>query len=448
MEQLPPYQVEDMEINLKEGAPMELDCRTYPLSDKERKVLCDELDKDIAKGFIKHGTSSYVSPVFFVPKKDGEELWMVIDYRKLNDITKKDFYPLPNLRRKLEKLSKHSLFSKFDVRAGYNNIYIVDKDQYKAAFKTPFGTFIPTVMTFGFCNTPSIFQQAINRDLAELKQKYLENVSNYMDDVAIGTDDSPAGIRLHKEIIHCFLAILQRHAYFLKLSKCKFEKKEMEFLGFQVRNRQVRVDPSKISRIKNWPLKLKNIKQVRQILGVLGYQCAFISGYAQKAKPLMNLLKKGVKFLWNDTCKEALESLIGCIARDPILEAPRSDLPYELETNALAYRIDAVLFQKDEREKCKAISYASRSLNQAERNYNIWDREFLGLIFGLMYWRHLLCGTKEPVQVYVDHANLLHYRHPQKVNRRVAQYILTLADYNIQLHHRAGLLNWADELSR
>ncbi len=86
-----------MEINLKEGAPTEPDCRTHPLSDKERKVLCDELDKDIAKGFIKHGTSSYVSPVFFVPKKDGKELRMVIDYWKLNDITKKDFYPLPNL---------------------------------------------------------------------------------------------------------------------------------------------------------------------------------------------------------------------------------------------------------------------------------------------------------------------------------------------------------------
>ncbi len=69
-----------MEINLKEGAPTELDCRTYPLSDKERKVLCDELDKDLAKGFIKHRTSSYVSPVFFIPKKDGEELQMVINY--------------------------------------------------------------------------------------------------------------------------------------------------------------------------------------------------------------------------------------------------------------------------------------------------------------------------------------------------------------------------------
>src|SRR5713226_7479317 len=183
-----------MEIIFKEGAPTELDCRTYPLSDKERKVLCNELNKDLAKGFIKHRTLSYVSPVFFVPKKDGEELQMVIDYWKLNDITKKDFYPLPNLRCKLEKLSKHSLFSKFDIRAGYNNICIADKDQYKAAFKTPFGTFIPMVITFGSCNTPSIFQRAMNRDLAELKQKYPENISNYMDDVAMGTDDSPAGI--------------------------------------------------------------------------------------------------------------------------------------------------------------------------------------------------------------------------------------------------------------
>ena len=83
---------------------------------------------------------------------------MVIDYQKLNNVTKKDFYPLPNLRTELEKLSQHHLFSKFDVRARYNNIQIKEKDQTKAAFKTPLGTFIPTVMTFGFCNAPSIFQ--------------------------------------------------------------------------------------------------------------------------------------------------------------------------------------------------------------------------------------------------------------------------------------------------
>jgi hypothetical protein len=115
----------------------------------------------------------------------------------LNEHTQKDFYPLPNLCTEPEKLSKHHLFSKFDVRAGYNNIRITEEDQYKAAFKTPLGTFIPTVMTFGFCNAPSIFQRAMNRDLAPLKQKYPDNFANYMDDVTIGTNDSSKGQELH-----------------------------------------------------------------------------------------------------------------------------------------------------------------------------------------------------------------------------------------------------------
>jgi len=151
-----------MTITLKEGSPDELDCKTYPFSSKEIGVLWKALDEDLEKGYIKHETSSFVSLIFFILKKNGEELRIVIDYCQLNDMTKKDFYPLPNLQTELEKLSQYKLFSKFDVRAGYNNIHIKDEDQYKAAFKTPLGTFIPAVMTFIFCNTPSIFQQAMN----------------------------------------------------------------------------------------------------------------------------------------------------------------------------------------------------------------------------------------------------------------------------------------------
>jgi hypothetical protein len=231
---LPPTRVEDMEITLKDDTPEQLDCKVYPLSQKEVEILRESLNEDLAKGYIKHGTSSYVSPIFFIPKKDGGELRMVIDYRKLNDMTKKDFYPLPNLRTELEKLSHHKLFSKFDVRAGYNNIRIKESDQHKAAFKTPLGTFIPTVMTFGFCNAPSIFQRAMNRDLEPLKQLYPNNFANYMDDIAIGTDDTPQGQELHEQIVHEFLNILKQHSYFLKVSKCEFEKEEMEFLGFLV----------------------------------------------------------------------------------------------------------------------------------------------------------------------------------------------------------------------
>jgi hypothetical protein len=294
---LPPNQIEDMTITLKEGSLDQLDCITYPLSRKETKVLRKAIEEDLKKGFIKHGTSSFVSPVFFIPKKDGDELRMVIDYHRLNDMTKKDFYPLPNLWVELEKHSHYKLFSKFDVRASYNNICIKDEDQYKAAFKTPIGTFIPTVITFGFCNAPSIFQRAMNQDLEPLKQKYPDNFANYMDNVAIGTKDSPEGRRLHKQIIHDFLNILEQHSYFLKVSKCEFEKNRMEFLGFQVGEGTVKIDPLKIGGITNWPQKLNSVKEVRQVLGVLGYQRAFIQDYARLAKPLHDLLKKGVKFL-------------------------------------------------------------------------------------------------------------------------------------------------------
>ena len=118
-------------------------------------------------------------------------------------------------------------------------------------------------------------------------------------------------------------------------------------------------------------------------MGVLGYQRAFIKNYAHLARPLHNLLKKGEKFEWTDECKRSLDTLIGQIATDPVLTAPDESHPFELEMDASSYAVGAALFQKDARGKRKAIRYASKTLNSAERNYHIWDREFLGLIFGL-----------------------------------------------------------------
>src|SRR5260370_40118331 len=230
------------------------------------------------------------------------------------------------------------------------------------------------------------------------------------------------------------------------MSKCAFEQAQIEFLRFLLGQGTVHVDPSKRNRLETWPRELHNIKEVRQFLGVLGYQQAFIANYTAKAKILHELLKKSSLFFWTEKHRAALEQLIQDVTKDPVLTAPNPDKPFELETDALAYTVGAVLFQCNQHGKRKALGYASKTLNAAERNYDIWDREFPALIFGLMYWRHLLSGTKHPVQVFVDHANLLHYRHPQKVNRRVARYILTLADYNIQIQHKQGTQNKTDQL--
>jgi hypothetical protein len=125
----------------------------------------------------------------------------------------------------------------------------------------------------------------------------------------------------------------------------------MEFLGFQVGEGTVKIDPSKIRGITNWPRQLNSVKEVRQVLEVLGYQRAFIQDYTKLAKLLHELLKKDTKFLWEKKHEEALDALIKQVNQDPILTAPNRDKPFKLETDASAYAIGAVLFQKDERGK-------------------------------------------------------------------------------------------------
>ena len=188
---LPPLREENFAINLKPDAPDELMCKVYPLNQPEMEELRKNLEKDHAKGFIKDGSSPYTTPMFFIPKKDTKELWMIVDYRKLNDVTVKDNYPLPDLQHKLDKLQGKKLFTKVDLCSGYNNICLGPKDAWKALFKTPLGMHIPQVMGFGFSNTPPLFQHAMNQDLQAIKDKYTDNFANYLDNCVVATRDLP-----------------------------------------------------------------------------------------------------------------------------------------------------------------------------------------------------------------------------------------------------------------
>src|SRR5579863_8511913 len=221
---------ENMEIKLVPGAPAELDCKIYPLNQRELEMLRKYLAKELEKGFIVDGSSPYTSPTFYIPKKDKGEYRLVVDYRKLNDITVKDHYPMPNVQVELNKLKGKWLFTKFDVRTGYNNILIEPEDAHKATFKTLLGTYVPKVMTFGLSNAPSVFQWGMYRDLCPLLLKYPDEVANLMDDWCIGTDDMPEGLQQHRKITHFMLDLFELHSYFLKPSKCAFEQDHVTFL--------------------------------------------------------------------------------------------------------------------------------------------------------------------------------------------------------------------------
>ena len=243
---LPPLWEENFAINLKPNAPAELMCKVYPLNQPEMEELRKNLEKDCMKGFIKDGSSPYTMPIFFIPKKDTKELQMIVNYRKLNDVTIKDDYPLPDVWYKLDKLCRKTLFTKVDLHSGYNNICLEPKDAWKASFKTPLGMHILQVMGFGFSNAPPLFQCAMNQDLQPIKDKYTNNFANYLDNCIMATGDSPAQWELHQEIIHLLLQLLEKHHYFLKASKCKFKQPEVEFLGFRVKDGELQINPSKI----------------------------------------------------------------------------------------------------------------------------------------------------------------------------------------------------------
>lgn len=146
-----------------------------------------------------------------------------------------------------------------------------------------FGTYIPQVIYFGLKNAPPFFQCMMAREFQLLTCKYKAYLSNYLDDWIIATPGGDEGLTLHQQITHEFLDLLQELSYLLKLGKCEFEKSSIEFLGWLVTKNGITVDPSKATGLANWPRELRNVKEVHQMLGILGYQCPFIKGYTQIA---------------------------------------------------------------------------------------------------------------------------------------------------------------------
>jgi Reverse transcriptase (RNA-dependent DNA polymerase) len=244
--------------------------KIYNLPKAGKQAIEEWVYKMLKKGFIEHLDLRYGHTTFMVPKKDGT-FQIVQDYRPVNRYTEKDTTPLPNIQDAVESLGDNVLFSKFDIWEGYNNIQLVPEDRWKAAFKTHIGLFQPTVMVFGLQGTPGTFSRMIMVDVAPMYREFpLDRFKHYMDDCLIAMAEGE--LALHRCMNHCLLNIFEEHSYFLKSSKCEFERTEIDFLGVRLGHGQITIDPSKIAGIKEWPRTLKSVKEVCSTLGVLGFQ--------------------------------------------------------------------------------------------------------------------------------------------------------------------------------
>jgi hypothetical protein len=240
----PPTRTWDHAITLKNDAPEAINCKVYPMTRTEEEALDKFLDEQLAKGYIQPSISPYASSFFFIKKKDGK-LRPVQDYRNLNKWMVRNQYPLPLIMALIRDLGGAHIYTKLDIRWGYNNVWIKEGDEYKAAFKTRRGLFEPTVMFFGLTNSPAMFQAMMNSIYQQTIAKHESrgtNIRIYMDNIAVATKNM--SLRGHVDAVSDVLQVAKEHSLFFKLSKCSFHVPSIDYLRLVLEKGLTKMDPS------------------------------------------------------------------------------------------------------------------------------------------------------------------------------------------------------------
>ena len=239
-----------------------------------------------------------------------------------------------------------------------------------------------------------------------------------MDNILIVTEDD--NLEEHIRMVSKVLKILQDNNLFLKPEKCHFHKRKVEYLGVIVGNGQVKMDPIKVKALIEWPTPT-NVRELHAVLGFGNYYKDFIKDYSKIAHPLHNLTRKNVLWKWEDEEQEAFDTLKHRFTSYPVLRNPDPDKHYILDTDASAFAVGAILQQEFDDGR-HPITFFSKSLLPAKRNYNIYDRELLSIIYTLKANHHLLLSMKYPILIRSDHNNLKYFKSPQKITPRQARW--------------------------
>lgn len=402
-DRLPPHRYIDHVIEIEDGKKPPFG-PLYNMSNLELRALKNYLDENQKKGFIRPSSSSCASPVLFV-RKPGGGLRFCVDYRGLNEITKKNRYPLPLIDETLIR-----------IRQG---------DEHLTAFRTRYGLFEYLVMPFGLTNAPATCQQFVNDTLRQYLDRFCVV---YLDDILIYSQN----LKEHR-----------RHVRLVTTSTT--------FLGFVVSTSGISMDSAKVSAITEWRTP-NNLKELQSFLGFANFYRRFIEGYSQRVKPLTKLLSKHTKFAWGVEQENAFQSLKEVFCTAPILRHFDPELETILETDASDTAISGILSQYvhyPDKKLLHPVAYFSRNLTPAERNYGIGDKELLAIVASLTQYRPYVVNLAQPLLVITDHSNLTTLASKQVLNRRQARWANELSELNFKIVYRPGASNKrADVLTR
>lgn len=412
----------------------------HPISQPPRRVPFHKLaDVDsfvqdgLAKGVIRPSKSPWSSPLVMVRKKDGSTRFCV-DFRRLNESTVGDSFPIPRIDDSLDALGGAKLFTTLDLAKGYWQVPVQESDRAKTAFACHKGLFEFNTMPFGLKGAPATFQRLMTSVLGELNWQIL---LIYLDDIIIYSRS------FEEHLLHLQLVLDKLRAAGLKLnpSKCVFACTEVHYLGFVVSPEGIKPDQGKTKAIQHFP-RPTNVLEVRRFVGLASYYRRFIEHFADIAAPLHALTRANVKFSWSPDCEQAFCVLKQRLTSSPVLAYPDFQQEFTVETDASDLGLGAILTQGR-----RVIAYASRALTAVEKNYSATEKECLGVVWSLDQFNMYLEGRH--FTVITDHKPLTYLRQLKEPRGKLARWRVCLDVYDFTIKHRPGkLMTVADALSR
>jgi hypothetical protein len=412
-------------IRLKENSSPVIEAMGRLSPDRQEEI--DKSIQDLAdRGLIEEGNGAWRSRVLLVKKPDGS--WRTtIDYRKLNSLTIPDSYPMPRIDDMLDRLNGSKYFSKLDMTDGFWQILLDEESKEYTGFATTSKFWQWKVLPMGAMNSPSAFQRAMDQVLGELKWK---SVMCYVDDLIIFSKT----IEEHLVHIEEVLNKLKEAGVYSKLGKCQFGVKEIKFLGHVVSSEGIKADSDKVKAIQGLPTP-KDEKAMSRFLGMAGFYRKYIKNFSARTINMRNLTRNEVQYVWNKECEKEFKDIKGALSSSPVMAYPNFKKKFILSTDASYSGLGATLSQMGDSGE-QVIAYASRSLNQNEKNYGVTKLEALGVVWAIDLFKVYLQDNK--FDLITDHKALVKFKEMKDTNPTLERWSIKISQYDFDIFHREG----------
>lgn len=429
-------------IDTGNAAPIRLPPRRYSVP--QQTAINEFVQAGLAQGTIRPSNSPWSAPIHVVQKPDGRYR-PCVDYRAVNNVTRKNAFPLPNVDDQIQAAAGHRLYTMLDLRDGFWQVPMSEESIEKTAFSTPDGHFEFLVMPFGLTNAPATFQEFMNRILMPVRHR----IAGLLDDICIFGDSNE---ELEERTIQV-LRILDENGLILQLRKCLWFQSSVRFLGLVINKDGIHTDPAKITAITERPYP-QTVTELRSFIHAAAYFRRFIDSFSKIVSPLYELTKNspapGSKIALNDAHKIAVKTLTNALTHAPTLKKFDFRRYCVVDTDSSGTHIGGLLQQPyslDDKDVLYPVCYESHKLTPTQQRYSAQEKELLAVVHCCIKWRHYIEGCD--VTIRTDHESLTLLRSKTEQPARIQRFLNQIEHFDLTILYRPGKANRVpDWLSR